>query len=325
MKTIFPIGTRGSPLALAQARETQNRLAQAMGLQAVDLQVMDLQVMDLGEQTREHVLPLRIITTTGDTILDRALSESGGKGLFTKEIDAAQLNGEIAIAVHSAKDLPTHLPEGLIIAGYWPREDARDALISLDNIPFLSLKSGATIGTASLRRQAMLLRQRPDLKIELLRGNVGTRIQKIKSGALSATLLAIAGLNRLGLHNVISEKLETNHFLPAVGQGAIALVIREHDIATRELLSPLLCAQTQYALAAERAFLTTLDGSCRTPLAGHAVIIKDEIHFKGMVFSTDGAQAFEIEQRGSIEDAQSIGHDAGLAIKSRAKPFLDWL
>jgi hydroxymethylbilane synthase len=306
-----PIGTRGSPLALAQARETQSLLTQAL---------------NHDDTLRENIFPLHIITTTGDSITDRALSESGGKGLFTKEIDEAQLAGRIAISVHSAKDLPTRLPKGLVIAGYLPREDARDALISQGNTPFSQLPQGASIGTASLRRQAMLLRLRPDLNITLLRGNVGTRLKKVEEGKeLSATLLAVAGLNRLGLSSHISEKLSLETFIPAVGQGAIALVRRADDEASHELLLRITCSTTGYALEAERAFLTVLDGSCRTPLAGHAVVEGSRLILNGIVLSPDGKHAFDIKREGSVNDAHALGHEAGVELKTRAKPFLDWL
>ncbi len=306
----FPIGTRGSPLALAQAHETRQRLTSALRLD---------------EQAVDMLFPLNVITTTGDAITDRALSESGGKGLFTKEIDATQLEGKIAIAVHSAKDLPTHLPEGLLIAGYLPREDPRDALISHNNIPFLQLPHGAVIGTASLRRQAMLLHARPDLKVELLRGNVGTRLKKVQSGEVSATLLAMAGLNRLHLTHHISEALEIDPFLPAVGQGAIALVSRKNDDATAQYLHQIMCQKTGEALAAERAFLTVLDGSCRTPLAAYAYHDNNALIFNGMVLSPDGQHVFSVSRHGAPHDGVQMGRDAGEEIKHRASPFIDWL
>jgi hydroxymethylbilane synthase len=313
---IYPqrIGTRGSPLALAQARQTQRLLMQATGSES-----------EYDGSDAEQVFPLQMIQTTGDQITDRALSESGGKGLFTKEIDAAQLAGDIAISVHSAKDLPTHLPNGLVIAGYLPREDARDALISQGDVPFGELPLKAVIGTASLRRQAMLLRLRPDLHITLLRGNVGTRLKKVSTGDVHATLLAVAGLNRLELSHVITEKLALDSFIPAVGQGAIALVRRQNDDITAELLSRITCADTAYALDAERAFLTMLDGSCRTPLAGHAVVTGSTLTFTGMVLSCDGQHAFEVNMQGHVNDASRLGREAGTDIKHRAKPFLDWL
>ena len=236
------IGTRGSPLALAQAHETQDRLTAAHGWPA------------------EH-LPLSIIKTTGDAIQDRPLSEAGGKGLFTKELDIALLEGSIDLAVHSAKDLPTTLPEGIVIAGFLPREDVRDAFISRRYASLRDLPEGAVVGSASLRRQAQIRRLRPDLRVNLLRGNVQTRLAKLERGEVDATLLAMAGLRRLGLTEHVTTILETDDFLPAVGQGAIAIAIRAEDERVREALQPILDVPTGHALAAERAFLTILDGS----------------------------------------------------------------
>jgi hydroxymethylbilane synthase len=217
-RATLTIGTRGSPLALAQAREAQDRLAAALGFD-------------------EAQLPLSIIKTTGDAIQDRPLSEAGGKGLFTKELDLALAEGTIDLAVHSAKDLPTFLPDGLVIAGYLPREDVRDAFISGLATSIAGLPRGASFGSASLRRQAMVRRLRPDLELTLLRGNVGTRLAKVERGEVGATLLAVAGLKRLGLGDRITTILEPHDFLPAVGQGAIALVTRADDAATREAVA----------------------------------------------------------------------------------------
>ncbi len=245
------IGTRGSPLALAQTREVRRLLAAAHGCS-------------------EDAFEIVVIRTTGDAIQDRALSQAGGKGLFTKEIDAAMLAGEIDAAVHSSKDLPTVIPRGLAIAGYLPREDVRDALISRHAGGVVALPRGAVLGTASLRRQAQVKRLRPDIEIRLLRGNVETRLRKAETGEIDATLLAYAGLKRLGLAHRASAVLDIEDFLPAVGQGAIAVTARVEDAATRRALAPILDAQTGNALMLERAFLDVLDGSCRTPIAGYA-------------------------------------------------------
>lgn len=292
------IGTRGSPLALRQAHEVEDRLAAALGWDKAQL-------------------PLSIIKTTGDAIQDRPLSEAGGKGLFTKELDIALLDGAIDIAVHSAKDLPTRLPDGLIIAGYLPREDVRDAFISsvAANIP--SLPKGAAVGSASLRRQAQVKRSRPDIEVTLLRGNVGTRLAKVESGAVAATLLAMAGLKRLGLLDHITAILDTDEFLPAVGQGAIALVTRAGDERTRAFVNAILDQATGVALAAERAFLTVLDGSCRTPIAGHARLIDGAISFRGLVLRPDGSDCVEVAGNGSAADAARIGNEAGRDLKAR--------
>jgi hydroxymethylbilane synthase len=304
---MMTLGTRGSPLALAQAHMT------AAGLGAS---------WPGAEGRGEAAIAIEIIKTSGDRIQDRALAEAGGKGLFTKEIDEAQLAGTVDIAVHSAKDLPTQLPEGLIIAGYLPREDVRDALITRHGAKhgagLAALPQGARIGSASLRRRAQLLRLRPDLHPELLRGNVATRIAKVREGGIDATLLALAGLKRLGLAHEADAALDLGDFLPAVGQGAIALVTRTGDARSLDAVRHIACADTFHALAAERAFLTVLDGSCRTPIAGHAVISGGELHLRGEVLTPDGKAFASGERRGAVSDAARLGHDLGLEIKARA-------
>lgn len=295
----FVIGTRGSPLALAQAREFASRLAEAQGWQ------------------REE-LPLDIIRTTGDAIRDRPLSEAGGKGLFTKEIDEAQLQSRIDYAIHSAKDLPNELPEGLVIAGYLPREDTRDALISRGPASIAELPHGAIVGSASLRRQAILRRARPDLQITLLRGNVGRRLEKVASGEIDATLLALAGLKRLGLADKASGILSLDECLPAVGQGAIAVVIRSGDDKAAEALGPILCRDTGIALAAERAFLGELDGSCRTPIAGHATVEGGRFRLRGLLLAPDGSAAAEDGVEGPVADAAALGAELGRSLRLKA-------
>jgi hydroxymethylbilane synthase len=292
------IGTRGSPLALAQAHETQGRLAATLGW--------------LPEQ-----LPLSIIKTTGDAIQDRPLSEAGGKGLFTKELDIALLDRAIDLAAHSAKDLPTTLPDGIVIAGYLPREDVRDAFISRRFKSLQELPHGAVVGSASLRRQAQVRRLRPDLTVTLLRGNVGTRLKKLESGEVDATLLAMAGLRRLGLTQHVTAVLDTDDFLPAVGQGAIAITIRAGDARVESALRPILDVPTGQALAAERAFLAVLDGSCRTPIAGYARIDGSELVIRGLVLRPDGSDSLEVTRRGRKEDAAALGREAGLDLRSR--------
>ena len=295
------IGTRGSPLALAQAHEAQDRLAAALGLDLV-------------------ALPLSVIKTTGDAIQDRPLSEAGGKGLFTRELDAALLEGAIDLAVHSAKDLPTAMPDGLAIAGYLPREDARDAFISLNARSLSDLPRAAVVGSASLRRQAMVKRLRPDLRVTLLRGNVGTRLKKLEAGDVDATLLAMAGLNRLGLAHHATAALALDDFVPAVGQGAIAVTVRAGDKATLEAVARICDAATGAAVAAERAFLAVLDGSCRTPIAGHARLFDGDLRFAGLVLRPDGSEAIEAARTGAVNDATRIGRDAGIEIKGRMPP-----
>ncbi|HVL73696.1 MAG TPA: hydroxymethylbilane synthase [Beijerinckiaceae bacterium] len=297
----FVIGTRASPLALAQAHEAQGRLGLALGWEA-------------------ERLPLSPMKTTGDVIQDRPLSEAGGKGLFTKELDIALADGAIDLAVHSAKDLPTALPEGLVIAGYLPREDARDAFISLGARTLSEMPAGKVVGSASLRRQAMVKRLRPDLAVTLLRGNVGTRLRKLESGEVDATLLAVAGLRRLGLAHHATSVLETEEFLPAVGQGAIAITARAGDGRTLEALSLIAHVETGIALAAERAFLAVLDGSCRTPIAGHAVVEEGRVVFRGLLLRPDGSEALEATAEGPIADAERLGREAGRDLRGRMPP-----
>src|SRR5579862_1449845 len=242
------IGTRGSPLALVQTNEVRRALARA----------------HVCDEARFEIV---VIRTSGDAIQDRSLADAGGKGLFTKEIDAALLNGEIDAAVHSSKDLPTFLAEGVTIAGYLPREDVRDAFISARAKSIVELPKGARFGTASPRRQAQILRMRPDLEAVLLRGNVETRLRKTENGEVDATLLAFAGLKRLGLAHRATAILSVSEFLPAVGQGAIALTARASDATVAHALVPIVDPDTGAALVTERAFLAALDGSCRTPIA----------------------------------------------------------
>lgn len=297
--TVLRIGTRGSPLALAQARMTRAALAAALGWS-------------------EDAVEIVTIRTSGDRIQDRPLAEAGGKGLFTKEIEEALLAGTIDLAVHSAKDMPTVLPEGLMLAACLPREDVRDVFISRKAGSLRELPQGAVVGTASLRRQAMVKRLRPDVSIMPLRGNVETRIKKLEDGEVDATILALAGLKRLGLADKATALLDAEEFLPAVGQGAIAIEAREDDARTRGLLATIDHADTSTALHAERAFLGVLDGSCRTPIAGHAVLDGDAIAFRGMILRPDGSEAHETSRTGNRRDAAALGADAGAELKRRA-------
>lgn len=292
------IGTRGSPLALAQARETRQRLIAAHGLALSDIEIVT-------------------ITTTGDMIKDRPLSEIGGKGLFTKEIEEALLSGEIHLAVHSMKDLPASLPEGLTIAAVLPREDPRDAFMSLVAGSIAELKHGATLGSSSVRRTAQLLRLRPDLKTVQFRGNVETRLRKLSEGVADATFLACAGLNRLGLADKITLAMPTDIMLPAIAQGAIGIEIRDGDQATRELLSAINHAPSEIAVTCERAFLKALDGSCRTPLAGHATLKGNMLSFRGHALTLDGVHCFETTREGNVSDAVRMGEEAGAEVKAR--------
>jgi hydroxymethylbilane synthase len=297
--TLLRIGTRGSPLALAQAREVRGRLVAAHGL-------------------AEHAIEIVVIRTSGDRIQDRPLAEAGGKGLFTKEIEEALAGGAIDLAVHSAKDMPTVLPAGLMLAATLPREDVRDAFISRRAKSLAELPEGSVVGTASLRRQALVRRLRPDVSVVPLRGNVETRLRKLDDGVVDATLLALAGLRRLGLAHVATAIMPAGEFLPAVGQGAIALETRVDDGKTRDIVAAINDADTATALAAERAFLAELDGSCRTPIAGHAAIVGSDVRFRGMILRPDGSEAHEATRTGARQDAAMLGADAARELKTRA-------
>jgi hydroxymethylbilane synthase len=295
---VLRIGTRGSPLALAQAHMVRAQLAAAHGWDEV-------------------VVEIKAIRTSGDRIQDRPLAEAGGKGLFTKEIEEALLLEHVDLAVHSAKDMPTVLPDGLVLAACLAREDARDVFISPKAATLRALPQGAVIGTASLRRQALVRRSRPDLRVVSLRGNVETRLRKLNAGEVDATILALAGLKRLGLADAATAILDVDEFLPAVGQGAIAIEIRDDDTATRDVLAKIDHAETSVALACERAFLSVLDGSCRTPIAGHAVAEGNTLRFRGMILRPDGREAFETSRTGTRADAVALGADAGAELKAR--------
>ena len=295
---LFTLGTRGSPLALIQADEARRRLAHAQGWEI-------------------ERIALKVIRTSGDTLQDRPLAEAGGKGLFTREIDAALLAGAIDAAAHSAKDLPSIMPDGVVIAAYLPREDVRDALISALADTIEGLPHGATFGAASLRRQAQALRLRPDLKPVLLRGNVETRLNKAESGAVGATLLALAGLKRLGLGHRARAVLDIDRFLPAPGQGAIAITARARDTRALEALNAISDGETWAALTAERAFLAELEGSCRTPIAGLARIEAGRLRLMGEVLRTDGSERFDVAVEGAPADAERLGREAGRDLKGR--------
>jgi hydroxymethylbilane synthase len=296
---ILRLGTRGSPLALTQAHMVRDALASAHGFPPERIELVT-------------------IRTTGDRIQDRPLAEAGGKGLFTKEIEEALLAHAVDLAVHSSKDLPTVLPAGLVLAAFLPREDARDAFVSRKARSLSELPHGAVVGTASLRRQAMVKRLRPDVSVVPLRGNVETRLRRLDEGVADATLLALAGLKRLGIADTAAAILDLDGFLPAVGQGAIGVETRTDDARTRALLAAINHADTASALAAERAFLAVLDGSCRTPIAGHATVAAQRLRFRGMIVKPDGSEAHETTREGSIQDAEKIGADAGREVRSRA-------
>jgi hydroxymethylbilane synthase len=296
------IGTRGSPLALAQAREVRARLIAAHPPLA-----------------EPGALEIVVISTTGDRVVDRNLADIGGKGLFTKEIEQALLDGAIDIAVHSMKDVPTLFPDGLVIDCFLPREDPRDALFSAAGGDLASLKLGAVVGTSSLRRQALLLHARPDLKVVAFRGNVETRLAKLAGGIVDATLLAVAGLKRLGKEHLITTILPPETMLPAAAQGAVGIERRCDDARMSVLLAPLDHAATKSRVTAERALLAELDGSCRTPIGALATIDGASLHLAALVIQPDGTKRHMVEVSGAIADADRIGRDAGGQLKERSR------
>jgi len=297
--TRIRIGTRGSPLALAQATAVRAAVAKE-------------------EKVDPEAIELVVLKTTGDIVRDRSFAESGGKGIFTKEIDEALLSGRVDFAVHSAKDVQTILPEGLAIVATPLRADPRDAFLSARAKSIETLPRGAKLGTASVRRQALALRIRPDLEISLLRGNVQTRMDKMKAGDCDATVLAYAGLQRLGLTQHATEILDPMKYPPAVAQGIIAIEARDGDKKTRSMLAKINHADSFAALLAERAFLLALDGSCRAPIAGHASIEKGRLKFVGLVITQDGKNFAGVSHEGAMRDAERIGREAGEYLLPRA-------
>ncbi len=294
------IGTRGSPLALAQAHEVADRLRAAWP-----------------ELCDDGAIEVRVIDTKGDRILDRPLAEIGGKGLFTEEIEAQLRDGRVDLAVHSMKDMPTVLPDGLVIRCMLPREDPRDVLLSRGGATLATLPAGAVVGTASLRRKAQVLALRPDLEVITFRGNVQTRMRKLSEGQADATLLALAGLNRLGLQEHAAETFAPSVLLPAVAQGAIGVEIRADDSRVDRLLHAIRCEDTLTCVGAERAMLHALDGSCRTPIAGHATLAGDTLTITGLVASEDGRQVLRDQSTGPRADAQALGRALGERLRAR--------
>ena len=295
------IGTRGSALALAQAYETRNRLMAAH---------------DLPEDAFEIV----VIKTTGDRVLDRPLSEIGGKGLFTREIEDAMLAGDIDIAVHSTKDMPTIQPEGLVLDCFLPREDVRDAFVSPHFGSISELPQGAVVGSSSLRRRAQLAHRRPDLKLVEFRGNVQTRLKKLEDGVAQATFLAMAGLARLGQSGLATSAVEPDEMLPAVAQGAIGIERRVDDARAQDLLAAIHHRDTGIRISAERAFLARLDGSCQTPIAGLAEIHGDELRMRGEILKPDGSEVIASERRGPLDQAAAMGAELADELLRRAGP-----
>jgi hydroxymethylbilane synthase len=292
------IGTRGSPLALWQAEATRQALAARHTVDA-------------------DLIEIIVIRTTGDVVRDRPLADVGGKGLFTKELEEALVDGRVDLAVHSAKDVPTFLPDGLDIVAFLPRADARDVLIAPIHRTLDALPQGALVGTASVRRAALLRHRRPDLRTTLLRGNVETRLRKAAEGEVDATLLALAGLRRLGLDGQATEIFDPDVFLPAVGQGAVAIEVSLANTRARELVRAIDDADTAIAVSAERALLAVLDGSCRTPIAGHATISGDSLHLDALVIAPDGSAIWETSRTGPVAEAVALGTDAGRDLLAR--------
>ncbi|WP_137129389.1 hydroxymethylbilane synthase [Rhizobium sp. FY34] len=303
----FRIGTRGSPLALAQASETRARLMTAHGLP-------------------EEMFEIIVLSTKGDRITDRPLSEVGGKGLFTEELEAQLLTGELDFAVHSSKDMPTMLPAGLELSAYLPREDFRDAFIGRSAPTLMALPDGAVIGSSSLRRQALIRRRRPDISVITFRGLVETRLRKLEEGQVDATLLALAGLNRLSLSDVATQLMDPQDFPPAPAQGAICIESRIGDRRVLELLEAINDRDTWDAVSCERAFLAALDGSCRTPIAGYAICEGAHLKFSGLILTPDGAQEHGVELDGLRDEAGKIGAKAGTMVRAAAGSgfFSDW-
>ena len=292
------IGTRGSPLALAQAYETRTRLGRTLGLPEAAFEIV-------------------VIQTTGDRVQDRPLGEIGGKGLFTKEIEEAMLSKDIDIAVHSMKDMPVDCPDGLTLNCFLPREDVRDAFICNKAPTLADLPAGSVVGTSSLRRRAQLIHARPDLKVVEFRGNVQTRLRKLEEGVADATFLAVAGLNRLGRSELITAAVPVEEMLPAIAQGAIGIEWRENDAECTEALALINDTDTATRLAAERALLRGLDGSCQTPIGGLAELNGDQLRLRGQVLRPDGSESVEHEMTGPTENAAAIGTEMAEILKER--------
>lgn len=295
------IGTRGSPLALAQAHETRARLMAAFGLP-------------------EDAFAIVVIKVTGDAVQDRPLKEIGGKGLFTREIEEALLDGSIDIAVHSMKDMPVEQPGGLVLDAYLPREDVRDAFVSLAPGGLADLPAGAVVGTSSLRRRAQLMARRPDLRVVEFRGNVQTRLRKLSEGVAEATFLAMAGLNRLGMADVPRVPIAVDDMLPAVAQGAIGIERRADDLRAGEMLAAVHDGPTGRRLAAERAFLAGLDGSCQTPIGGLAELDGGGLRLRGEILKTDGTKVLADDMGGAVEDGAEMGRAMARRLLERAGP-----
>jgi hydroxymethylbilane synthase len=301
---LFRIGARGSKLSLAQTEQTRARLAAKLGLDVSAFEIVP-------------------IVTSGDRIQDRRLTEAGGKGLFTKELDDALIDGRIDLAVHSLKDLPTRLPERIVLACVPEREDPRDAFVCLTAKTLAELPAGANVGTASLRRQAQVLFARPDLRVSTLRGNVDTRLAKLEAGEADATLLALAGLKRLGLEGRAASLIDPLETPPAACQGAIAITTRGDDARVRDALAASENVDARIEIEAERAFLDALDGSCRTPIGALARVVGAQLRFIGETLTPDGAQRWRRTETialgaDAIAQAQALGAKLGHEIRDEA-------
>ena len=298
-KPVLRLGTRGSPLALIQANQVRDALMKAHAGLAVEIVT---------------------IRTTGDKVQDRPLSEIGGKGLFTREIEDGLLGGTLDIAVHSAKDMLPELPEGLMLACFLERQDPRDALVSPGHIARIAeLPQGATVATVALRRKALLLHARPDIRTVPIRGNVDTRLRKLDEGVAQALVLARAGLNRLGRGDV-GVAVPVEDLLPAAGQGAVCVECRAADGATRDLLSTINHPATETCVRAEFAMQAVLEGSCRTPIAGYALLTDGGLWLRALIARPDGSEVITAERRGTVDDWRALGEDAGRELRGRAGP-----
>lgn len=305
------IGTRGSPLALAQAYETRRRLMAAFDLP-------------------EAAFDIVVIKTTGDDRslidADKPLKDLGGKGLFTREIEDDMLSGKIDIAVHSMKDMPVLQPGGLVLECYLPREDVRDAFVALGHDSLAALPAGARVGSSSLRRRAQLMVRRPDLKVVEFRGNVQTRMKKLGDGVADATFLAMAGLRRLGMTEVVRAPIETEDMLPAVAQGAIGIERRAADSRAAAMLEAIHHCPTGQRLAAERAFLAGLDGSCQTPIAGLAELDGGTLRLRGEILRPDGSEVLTDDRTAPVADGAALGFEMARDLRARAGVgFFDWV
>lgn len=303
------IGTRGSKLALTQAEEIKNHLIKAHP----------------NYQDNPDLIQITTFKTTGDKILNQSLADIGGKALFIKEIEEALLDKTIDIAVHSMKDMPAFFSPGLEIVAVSKRDDARDAFISNQYNKFEDLPIGAVVGTSSPRRKALMLHQRPDLKIVNFRGNVDTRLNKIAENQVDATILAVAGLNRIAAKQAIKSIIDPEIMLPAIGQGALAIQARAHDDFIIDLAAKLNHHHSQICITAERAFLKTINGSCKTPIAAYCQTENGALYLRVLLASPDGKEIYQTSRRGSLNEAEKLGNNAGLEVKTNAKHILDML